>query len=1404
MKRIYLVSFFVSIFILLTGLNKIFAQGTGVDLEYPVNNQNVYVGTLYTSTDAAGNIHVFFDMSPTVNDNTYGTNTIGWGGPNKHKFSDLVGSDESEFQFKDKNGNVVLDFQLDYISQSNQFPSGYGSLGATGGDGKIIKGSASNILSYNTSLSRNFNQFGYVLTTNSPATDNNYTPNPSYPNWIFDVQYEVTVSKNAFGSAGFGSVAIIKMHNSPSKIKVDGIPTPTFGSIGDFVWNDSNKNGIQNSGEPGIPNVIVNLYNCITDSLLATTTTDANGKYLFSPLTHGDYYVKFGIPNDYTVSPQNQGSDTALDSNPDNNGKTACITLGVSENNLTIDAGMYPTPPPVGSIGDFVWNDTNKNGIQDSGEPGIPNIVVLLFDCNTNKLIASTTTNSNGKYLFSNLSAGSYYVQFVLPNGYTFSPALQGSDRTVDSNPDPTSGKTVCVDLSAGENNLTIDAGMYPTPPPPQTGSIGDFVWDDTNHNGIQDSGEPGIPNVVVKLYDCNTNNLLSTTATNNNGKYLFNNLSAGSYYVQFVLPNGYTFSPALQGSDRSVDSNPDPTTGKTVCVDLSAGENNLTIDAGMYPTPPPQTGSIGDFVWNDLNHNGIQNSGEPGIPNVIVKLYDCNTDALVATTSTNSNGKYLFNNLAAGSYYVWFILPSSYNFSPALQGSDRTVDSNPDVSSGKTVCIDLSAGENNLTIDAGMYIPQQNYPQLWITKDDGLVFAPDSGKTTTYTIKYGNSGSAAIYNSVVLDTLPPGMAYVSSSSGQETSQGSNIVQFNVGTLNPNDQGSVTLTAMVTNYCDNYLNLACITGKDIDNNTYEECATDLDIKDTTSNSNNGGVESRGDLSELLLKRELKIKYGMTTPIQLKKGAAAITALYTLQDFIPQTGPLNSHAVAATPFDILGISNAISSYAVNYTLALAKGNTRVGGVFSTITAAPNIYDHFKVVCDRLAGYKIDEIKLLNINGYQFYAAKESHQKDNTTDYAISFSVYETPGGYFVQNKWTYEEYKAPAGASSVYNFQVWSDSYTGTVNLVQEMLSKFSSLNKLNYMNTSQLNPDVYISSAYYSLDGYIHLAVVNNGSPKDLNFTTYYRISQGADQLSTKSSFHVNKGTNDVTINPGIISDANVYMSQASGFTDEVYVGGGAYSYINGPLSTFDSFNTSNFPQQTVTNYPEGSVVLSGGVSASGQLKDWASIVRSLSAGNEPYDLSNFNKVKFDASGNGTVEVIINTSEINNYNYFAYKISLTGESKEYTINFSQFKQLYGSQVNFDPSQIEFIGFIFSTDDNPGLSTFNITVQNISFQGNSITGVNDVNSVPHEFKLGQNYPNPFNPSTVIQFSVPASGKYVLKVYNLLGQEVAKLLNGELNPGSYNLTFDASKLSSGIYIYSLSNGKEQITKKMILMK
>jgi LPXTG-site transpeptidase (sortase) family protein len=189
------------------------------------------------------------------------------------------------------------------------------------------------------------------------------------------------------------------------------------------------------------------------------------------------------------------------------------------------------------------------------------------------------------------------------------------------------------------------------------------------------------------------------------------------------------------------------------------------TTPAGTTdPTPANNTASdtddvlstaIGDFVWNDLNRDGIQDGGEPGINNVTVRLYDTATNTLQGTTTTNAAGIYGFTGLVPGDYYVVFTLPAGYTFSPMDAGVDDTLDSDANTATGRTGNYTLLATDPDLTVDAGMYILPN--ADLAVTKDDGVVNVI-SGSSTTYTLTLTNKGPNAADNSTISDPAATGL----------------------------------------------------------------------------------------------------------------------------------------------------------------------------------------------------------------------------------------------------------------------------------------------------------------------------------------------------------------------------------------------------------------------------------------------------------------------------------------------------------------------------------------------------------------------------------------------------------------------------------------------------------------------
>jgi len=223
----------------------------------------------------------------------------------------------------------------------------------------------------------------------------------------------------------------------------------------------------------------------------------------------------------------------------------------------------------------------------------------------------STTTDGTGKYQFTGLMPGTYTVSVVAPAGYVATKTGQGTAAT-DSNASP-SGTTPSF-LQSGGSDQTIDFGFYiPV-------KIGDFVWNDLNGDGVQDAGEPGIAGVTVNL--SGPSGPMSTT-TDGTGKYQFTGLMPGIYTVSVVAPAGYVATKTGQGT-AATDSNASPS-GTTPSF-LVSGAVDETIDFGFYIPV-----KIGDFVWNDLDGNGVQI-----VPHKVAnrhRLVEPEVDRLIAAT---------------------------------------------------------------------------------------------------------------------------------------------------------------------------------------------------------------------------------------------------------------------------------------------------------------------------------------------------------------------------------------------------------------------------------------------------------------------------------------------------------------------------------------------------------------------------------------------------------------------------------------------------------------------------------------------------------------------------------------------------------------------------------------------------
>ena len=279
-------------------------------------------------------------------------------------------------------------------------------------------------------------------------------------------------------------------------------------SISDRVWFDTNpENGLVDGGESGLGGVTVNLLDASLN-IIATTTTAADGSFSFSGVANGNYTID--ITDTGNVLVDYYGTTTAAISG------SKAVT--VSSGNVAGTSFGYNVTR---SIGDTVFNDIGGVvGTQDPGEPGISGVLVELVSSGRTQgtNCPNVTTDANGMYLFSGLSAGVVYT-VVIPSSQA---ALTEFTQTTTA-PAP-------ITLSGGDNNLDADFGFSAT----GTKSVfGGVIWNDKNQDGNIDSGsgENGIENVIVELIDSG-GAVVQTVSTAADGSYAFNGYPGNKTYT--------------------------------------------------------------------------------------------------------------------------------------------------------------------------------------------------------------------------------------------------------------------------------------------------------------------------------------------------------------------------------------------------------------------------------------------------------------------------------------------------------------------------------------------------------------------------------------------------------------------------------------------------------------------------------------------------------------------------------------------------------------------------------------------------------------------------------------------------------------------------------------------------------
>ncbi len=391
------------------------------------------------------------------------------------------------------------------------------------------------------------------------------------------------------------------------------------------------------------------------------------------------------------------------------------------------------------SIGDFVWEDTDKDGIQDIGEVGIPNVQVRL-ERPSGSQVATTQTNGSGFYSFTNLAPGDYVVVFVKPTDYSATLANQGADN-LDSDADPATGESTIITLTNGEVNESIDAGFF------KAGSCSEVLAASAFDNSIC-VGE--------------TTSLSASSSDGTGINWYFGSVGGTAAFTT--------------NSGESIDVS--PVNNTTYYAGLA------TVASGCPSTRIPVTVTV---------------NANPGTPTVNTPVEICDTE------TANLESQILSAASTTGGVFEWHV--SNNPLSPKIQNTTAVGEGTYYVFEKSTSsCFSQSA---QVTV---------NEKSCDVLIDISLIKIANARKVNTndvvtYTITVDNDGPGDATNVVIQDILPTGLEFVSSNDFTYTNSDRKL-SYNIAQLNANGSKVLTYQARVINAFGSIINLVEVVSAD--------------------------------------------------------------------------------------------------------------------------------------------------------------------------------------------------------------------------------------------------------------------------------------------------------------------------------------------------------------------------------------------------------------------------------------------------------------------------------------------------------------------------------------------------------------------------------------------------------------
>ncbi|SFR75417.1 DUF6923 family protein [Maribacter stanieri] len=593
----------------------------------------------------------------------------------------------------------------------------------------------------------------------------------------------------------------------------------------------------------------------------------------------------------------------------------------------------------------------------------------------------------------------------------------------------------------------------------------------------------------------------------------------------------------------------------------------------------------------------------------------------------------------------------------------------------------------------------------------------------------------------------------------------------------------------------------CLNGVDDDGDGLVDCddpscsgVAACPVIVTTSSANKGGLESNDRLANLISKRNYnraKTNY-VFDKLNAKKivkstfyGLSAKTDVNNipLNTLVPLGVVGETSTIESSPSDLLDLTNASDIYSVDY----LNGTENLGSLM-VIKTDNKVYEHSKFICDRFLGAQLLSVSNIQLREKDFIKSIIK-QPDGSLEFALTFSArVNTDENFTIESHWNIDAYASDTG---YYNFQVWSNSVDDLLLLADEILNLLEVNSEISQYNGST-PPPVFVKSASYK-NGEVLLNLVNNNNSKSINLEGGLKLTETSGTEVLGVTADIDGYLDSVALKTGTLFDLGFRISAGLGTTpDDLFV-------ADAPWGLDDSAE-----ETTVATYEvlpaDGPYVGDGypierNIKLQGSTSNYLGVYRALNPRFTAVDLSDYNKISFEAKGTGSLDVQLIKGDGSIYKT---TISLESEMDEYTLSDTDFKNDVDAGTDF--SDIKVLSFNLVAE-NGYSEDKSMDLQNIDFHnrepGQAFVDTNLNKSVV--------YPNPMFESTSLYFYEENADSYQLNIYSLSGRLLGNHhMEGESIVGQNEIIIERKDLSPGLYLYKLQNSKEKTWSGRLLVR